>query len=126
MTVEDKLTDRYGRGVMALRRYPQRSDQQRRGRLHRPRQPHRAAQIGHRRRRAVAEGRPDLQLVVVLGGPAEPHAQRPGERRLDDAGVGAGMTAGVATPGRAPHPTAIRRRSARTAATSAAVTRAAT
>ena len=46
--------------------------------------------------------------MVVLGGPAESHTERPGERRLDDAGVGAGMTGGVAVPG--PH--RARRRSA--------------
>ena len=73
-------------------------------RLHGPRKPHGAAQIGHRWRRSVAEHRADLQFVVVLGRPAESHAQRAGERRFDDAGVGAGMTAGVATPGSVSRP----------------------
>ncbi len=47
----------------------------------------------------VTEGGPDLQLVAVLGRAAEPHAQRPGEGRLDDAGVRAGVSGGVAAPG---------------------------
>ncbi len=83
-------------------------------RLHRPGKPHGAAHVGHRRRQAFAEGRSDLQLVVILGGPAESHAQCTGERRFDNAGVGAGVSARIAAPRGHRAPTASRRRPART------------
>src|SRR5271165_3281403 len=72
---------------------------QRRRDLYRPGELNRATQVGYRRGHSLAEGGPDLQFVLVCSGAAQAHAQRSGECRLDDAGVGAGMTGGVTTPG---------------------------
>ena len=72
--------------------------EQRGPRLDQARQHHGAAQVGHVRLPPVAQGGPDLQLVAILRRPAEPNPQRPGEGRLHDAGVGAGVPGGVTTP----------------------------
>ena len=63
----------------------------RREQLHRPRQPHRGAQVGRFRDPTVAERRPDLEAVRVLRRPAKPDAQRAGEGGLRHPGVGAGV-----------------------------------
>ena len=103
-----------------------RERQHRRSRLHRTRKPHGAAQIGHRWRRTRRRGPAGSAVVVVLGRPAEAHAQRPGEGRLHHAGVGARMAARRRDARRVTAPAATRRRAARTPTASAAVTRAAT
>ena len=67
--------------------------------LHRPRQAHGTREIRDSRRRAVPERRPYLQLVGVLGGPAESHVQRTRECRLHHASVRAGVARRVTAPG---------------------------
>ena len=52
-------------------------------------------------RRSLAEPRPVLHAVPVGVAAAEPHPQGTRERRLDRAGVGAGVRCGVAAPGAA-------------------------
>ena len=60
-----------------------------RRRPHQPGQPGRPAQVVRRRGPARAQPRPLLHPVRVTVRAAEPHAERPGRRRLDRARVGA-------------------------------------
>ena len=77
----------------------QQPGEQRGRRLHGPGQHDCPAQVVHRRLRPLAQSGPDLQLMLVLGGPAQPDAECSGEGGLDDACVGTGMPGGVLAPG---------------------------
>ena len=97
---------------------------ERRRRGHEAGQARGARHVGRPGVAAVAEHGPVLDPPAVGQRPAEPDAERAGERRLGDAGVRARMRAGVARPGTRAAPRASPRRRARSTTASPAPRRA--
>ena len=88
---------RASQDALGHRRADHQSDNERPA-LYQPRQPHGTTQVRGPGGTTLPQGWADFQLVAVLSRPAQPHAQRPGERRLGNTGVRARVTRGVTAP----------------------------